>query len=76
MPKILGYAKNILRLREGEEVLLWILHKINVKNIVSQLMFIRAISPLVFCTYKFVLNIFYCFFFIYFIVILSCWPGQ
>ena len=55
MPKICH--ENILRLRKGEELLFRILHTI-MEVIFSRLIFISATSPLVLCTYKFVLNLF------------------
>ena len=33
MPEIEKHAKNLLRLRKGEEILFWILQKIMMKNI-------------------------------------------
>ena len=46
MPKVEEHSKKILRLRKGEGLLVWILHKIvEIVGFFSRLMFISATSP-------------------------------
>ena len=51
MPIIQEHAKNILRLRKGEELLFWILHKIK-EIFFSRPMFINATSSLISVTHE------------------------
>ena len=61
--------KNILRLRKGEELIFWILHKIMeiISFSIPRLVFLSATSPFVLCMYIKL--------YLFISMFLSCWPG-
>ena len=69
MPQIQEHAKNILRLRKGEELLLWILQKIMKKDLSRQI-YISETSSLALCLHNFVFR-----YFQFIILFIYCQPG-